>query len=586
MTPSKRQTRVAWVLTLGLGAMLAALAGRLVFIYATSSDRLAERAARQHYMRVPIRPIRGSLLDTRLRILAGSVECRSVFADPHVIKDPSKAAVKVGPILGLGRDEVFRRITADRDSRFVWLARRVRPETAKAVRELGIYGIGLATEGRRRYPNGSLAAHVVGFVGIDEQGLEGLEKLYDKRLAGSEGEAFILADRRRRPIWSRPDQFVPAEDGQHLVLTLDAAIQAFAEEALAEAVETFEAESGAAVVMDPKTGAVLAMANVPTFHPARFADYPRHARRNRAITDPHPPGSTAKPYIAAKALDGGLVRLGETFYCEDGFWAERRLRDAGHAYGELTFEMIVIKSSNIGMAKLGVLMGNERLYAALHDFGFGSRTGLRMPGESTGKVYPLGRWTKYSTTRVPFGQEFSATPLQLATAFCAFANGGKLLRPKVVRCVMDTRGEIVLDLSGPEVVRLAMRPETARTMRHRVLRQVVEIGTGKNCRIPGYGVFGKTGTAQGVDPETGAVSHTRYIASFVAGAPVDDPRLVVLVSVNEPKKELGFYGGTVAAPAVRKILEQALEYLGVPRRDEDGEPVPVPTYLVRREVDL
>jgi cell division protein FtsI (penicillin-binding protein 3) len=502
------------------------------------------------------------------------VEVESVFADPFVVEDPADAAAKAAPVLGMTADELYRILAEDRKQRFVWLKRRVSPETAEAVQRLRVFGIGLAAEGERHYPNGSLAAHVLGFVGQDEQGLEGLEQMFDTRLAGRKGQAYILADRRRRPIWSEPDQFVPAEDGEHLVLTIDAMIQAWAEEAVAEAREKFHAASATAIVMDPRTGAILALANVPTFDPNRYSESPVDARRNRAVTDPSPPGSCAKPFFAAVALERNAVRLGEVLYCEDGYWAAAKLHDAGHRYGNLTFEEILIKSSNIGMAKLGKRLGNERLYAGLEAFGFGRRTGVWLPGESAGCVHPLARWTKYSTTRIPFGQEFSATPLQLLTAFAAIANEGRLVRPQIVRGALDGRGEVVADLAKPQIVGQAIRPETARTMIQQVLVGVVERGTGTACRLEGYRVFGKTGTAQKIDPETGAVSHTRFIGTFLGGAPAEAPRIVVLVSVNEPDRSLGYYGGTVAAPAVKKILQEALPYLGVSARPvvHEGSP--------------
>jgi len=557
------QRRVAFLVTGALGVLLVALGGWILWIVVFSSESLARRASQQLHMTVPIRAERGSILDSRMRILAASVEVSSVFADPFVVEDPADAAARAAPVLGMTADELYRILTENRNQRFVWLKRRVLPETAEAVRRLRVFGIGLVAEGERHYPNGSLAAHVLGFVGQEEQGLEGLERMFDERLAGRKGQAYILADRRRRPIWSEPDQFVAAEDGEQLVLTIDAMIQAWAEEAIAEAREKFHAASATAIVMDPRTGAILALANVPTFDPNRWSETQADSRRNRAVTDPSPPGSCAKPFFAAVALERNAVRLGEVLYCENGYWAAARLHDAGHRYGNLTFEEIVIKSSNIGMAKLGMRLGNERLYEALVGFGFGRRTGVWLPGESSGLVYPLARWTRLSTTRIPFGQEFSATPLQLVTAFAAIANEGKLLRPKILRGVLDSRGRVVADLAEPEVAGKALDPATARKMIDRALVGVIEQGTGKACRIPGYRVFGKTGTAQKIDPETRSMSHTRYLGSFLGGAPADDPRVVVLVSVNEPDHSLGYYGGTVAAPAVKKILERTLKYLGV-----------------------
>ncbi len=578
-----RQRRVARLLTAGLAALLAALAGYLVYIYAESADALASRAARMHHMRYPVPATRGRILDARLRVLAGSQARESVFADPKIVRDPAATARRVAEVLGLDRDHVYRLLAQDPDSRFVWLARRVPAATAEVVRQLDIRGVALVTEGKRHYPNAALAAHVLGFVGVDEQGLEGLEKVFDARLAGTPGEAYVLADLHRRPIWMRPDDFTPAEDGQHLVLTIDAVIQAAAEKALAEACDEFKAASASTVVMDPATGGILAMANVPTFHPARYADYPTDARRNRAVTDTYPPGSSGKPFVAARALEAGVVHLGEVFFCENGYWPEGRLHDAGHAYANLTFEQGIIKSSNILLGKVGLRMGNRRLHAALTAFRFGRRTGVWLPGEAPGLVFPLDRWTRLSTTRVPFGQEYAVTPLQMAAAFSAFASGGKILRPRILRGVLDHRGRAVARLTEPQTVGRALRPRTARRMIDHALVGVVEEGTGRRCQVPGYRVFGKTGTAQKVDPETGAISHSRYVAWFLAGAPAEDPRIVVAVCVNEPDRSIGYYGGTVAAPVARKILVRALPYLGVePTEPADPAAAVGRTHLVNQ----
>jgi cell division protein FtsI (penicillin-binding protein 3) len=334
--------------------------------------------------------------------------------------------------------------------------------------------------------------------------------------------------------------------------------------------------------MDPRSGAILAMANVPTYDPNAYSRYPVEARRNRAVTDTFPPGSSCKPFVASGALEAGVVKWGDVIYCENGYWAEHRLHDAGHSYGNLKFEEGIEKSSNIMMGKLGVRLGNERLHDALTAFGFGRRTGVWLPGESNGLVFPLRRWTKLSTTRVAFGQEFTVTPLQLITAFAAIANDGKLVRPKILRGVLDSRGQTVADLSDPEPVGHAIDTRTARQMIDRALVGVIEEGTGKACQIPGYRVFGKTGTAQKIDPGTKAVSHTRYMGSFLAGVPAQNPQIVALVMVDEPDKSIGYYGGTVAAPAVKKILEQAIPYLGIPPAESATERPE--SHLVRHDV--
>ena len=582
MTADTRQRRVAFLLVLTLGGMLATMAAYLVYLGIVASGPLAARASRQQHMRIPIPPLRGNILDARLRVLAGSLETKSVFADPKMVADPWEAARRVAPLVGLTPDEVYRKLSESPAGRFVWLKRRVSAETAEAVRRLDLDGIALTSEGARTYPNGSLAAHVLGFVGVDEQGLEGLERLFDQRLRGTAGEAYVLADRQRRPIWIESDNYRAAEDGQHLVLTIDATIQGVVEEALAETFTKFRAAGACAIVMDPKTGAILAMANRPTCDPNRYGDFPVDARRNRSITDTFPPGSNCKPIFASVALEAGVVRFDEIIDCENGYWAAANLHDAGHGYGNLTVEQVLEKSSNIGMAKIGVRMGNERLHDALVRFGYGRKTGVWLPGEASGLVFPLSRWTKLSTTRMPFGQEFTATPLQMITAFAAIANGGTLLRPKILRGVLDRRGQVVVDLSAPDVVGRAISAETARALVDRALVGVVEEGTGKACRIPGYRIFGKTGTAQKIDPATRSVSHDRYMGSFLAGAPAENPQIVVLVVVDEPSKGLGYYGGTVAAPAAKKILQESLSYLGIP--PGPTAPPTLTSRTVRRDV--
>lgn len=582
MTFENRQRRVAAVLAFGLGAMLTALAGYLVYILCVSAAPLAERAAKMHHMRIPIQPVRGNILDSRMRVLAGSQEVKSVFADPKIMSDPADVAARLAPVINVRREEIFRKLTEDPESRFVWLVRRVKPEVGDAVRRLGLDGIALTTEGVRNFPNGQLAAHVLGFVGVEEQGLEGIEKLFDERLRGKPGMAYVLADRRRRPIWIEPDQFTPSEDGQHLVLTIDATIQAAAEEAVAEAVKKFSAVSATAVVLDPETGAILALANVPTYDPNRYAAFSVDARRNRALTDTFPPGSNCKPCIAAAAIEAGSVRFGQVFNCESGYWAAAKLHDAGHSYGNLTIEEVLIKSSNIGMAKVGLLMGNEKLHAGMLAFGYGRKSGVWLPAEDPGLVWPLRRWGKLSTTRCAFGQEFTATPLQMTNAFAALANGGKLLRPKILRGILDSRGQVAADLSEPEVIGQAVSAKVARHLIDKALVAVVEEGTGKAAQIPGYRVFGKTGTAQKIDPETRAVSNTRYMGSFLCGAPAHKPQVVVGVFVNEPEKSKGYYGGTVAAPAAQKILQQTLTYLAIPPTEKITEKQAA--HLVRQDV--
>jgi cell division protein FtsI/penicillin-binding protein 2 len=558
-----RQRRVAQVLILGLGAMLASLAGFLVYIQITSSEALGDMASRQSHMHIPILPAPGSILDRNLRVLAMSVDTKSVFADPGVIVDADDVASRLGPLLRLPIDEVYSKITARPDSRFVWLARRVDPGTAAAVRRLNIAGVGMTTEYVRNYPNGQLAANVIGFVGDDGQGLEGLELMFDERLHGKPGESYVRVNRRHQPMWTESDQFVPAQDGQNIVLTLDSTIQAITEESLADACGKFNAMDACAIVMDPKTGAILAMANVPTFDPNHYGNYPVSSRRNICVTDTFPPGSSCKPFVGQLALEAKVVHFGEVIYCESGYWAEAKMHDAGHSYGYLTYEEGMAKSSNIMFGKLGMRLGNERLHDGLARFGFGQRTGVMLPGETTGMLFPTSRWRGIlSTTRVAIGQEFSTTPLQEITAFAAISNGGTLLKPKIIRGVMDSHGKVVVDLSEPEVVRQVCDGKVARQLIDLALVKVIEEGTGKTAQIAGFKCYGKTGTAQLLDPTTHAVSSSHHAGSFLMGLPAQNPQLVALVVVNEPRAG-GYYGGTIAAPAAKQILEQTASYLGI-----------------------
>jgi cell division protein FtsI/penicillin-binding protein 2 len=575
VTTESYQRRTSHILVVSLVSMLAALGGYLAYIEIVSAPALQALAARQQYMRMPLTARRGPIFDRNLRQFAGSAEVPSIFIDPKAVRDPAEVASALAPLLKENADELYRTLVEkqaeDPPCRFLcpksW--HQVSPETAEAIRRLNLTGVGTFIEGKRSYPNGSLASHGVGFVGFDQRGLAGIELVFDKRLAGKNGEAYVMADVRRRPMWTDPDHFTPAQDGQGIVLTIDATIQAITEEAIDEAWKKFRAVSVTGIVMDPKTGEVLAMANVPTYDPNHYADYPEASRRNRAVTDPQPPGSSCKPFFTAVAVEKGITRLDEVFFCENGYWAEAKLHDT-HAHGNLTASKILEVSSNIGEAKIGSRMGNELEYLVLKVFGFGRKTGIWLPGESNGVVHPLPQWGKLSTTRIPIGQEFTATPLQMITAFAAIANQGKMMQPYIVRGVLDNCGESALDPVEPKVVGQPISARTARDLIDHALISVVEEGTAKGVRIPGYALFAKTGTAQKIDPETKAVSKTRYVGSLLCGAPAEDPRVVVLVTVDEPDRALGYYGAAVAGPAVKKIMEQTLPYLQVAPKETSG----------------
>jgi len=545
-------------------AALVALGGRLAAFQYHHHEAMARRAVRQQQMTLRLPARRGNIYASsyaRHELLATSHQVDGVFADPLIIPDDEldAACATLGGLLGRDPAELRRRITADREARFVWLSREVDAETAERIAALNLRGIGLQPRWRRRYPNGPLAAHVVGFAGVDGVGLEGVERFADVYLRATDGGNAMLADAARRPIWNQPGQYVPPADGHHVYLTIDLVIQGYLEAALAEVVDTFGAESALGVVVEPSTGAVLAMASVPACDPNAFGAARPAARRNRPITDMFEPGSIFKPFIAAAAFDAGVVRWGETFNCHNGAWPCRRgrvLHDS-HPYGELTAD----KSSNIGMAQIGQRLGNERMHRILRAFGFGAPTGVGLPGEVGGQVNPPARWTRDSTWSIPMGQEVAVTGLQMVMAFSALANDGVLLRPRLIESVVATDGRLVADGSRPIVVGGVIDPAVARRFVREVLAKVPTDGTGRrHAALDGWSSFGKTGTAQ-IPPYASG----QFTASYIAGAPLDEPRLVCLISVRKPDTSIGYYGSQVAGPAVKSVLERSLAYLGVGR---------------------
>ncbi|MGB2820011.1 MAG: penicillin-binding protein 2, partial [Phycisphaerae bacterium] len=414
-------------------------------------------------------------------------------------------------------------------------------------------------------------ATVVGFRLHDGAGGGGLELSLDRHLRAADGRRVILADAFRRPIWPVAEQSRPPRDGCSVFLCLDAVIQDVLQNAVAASVQEFDAKWGTGVVVDPRTGEVLAMCSVPSFDPGRFQHAAAGSRTNRAVCVPFEPGSALKPVFAAAAVDAALVTYQTQVYCENGSYRAHRggrISDHGSHYGHLTVEDVVVHSSNIGMAKIGEKLGNRLQFATAHRFGFGARTDVGLPGESPGIIRPLRKWDGYSLRRVPFGQEISVTALQLAMAFSSLANGGLLMKPRLVDHVCSADGKVIWR-GRPVVVRRVLKPSVAeRTLA--VLQQVVERGTGKRSRLEHWTSFGKTGTAE--IPGPGGYVPGAYVGSFVGGAPVSQPRVLCLISVYWPDQSKGYYGAKVAAPFVKEVLTRTLTYLNVPpdRPDADG----------------
>ncbi len=533
-------------------------------MHLTSGTDFERVAARQRIFReaVPTRP--GEIVDRHGHVFATSVCVRSVYIVPRRIREGWKVARQLAEALGLDPDKLFEHVASHPQRQFLWVKRRISDEEANRVRALKLPADawGFRDEFRRLYPQGTNAAQVVGLRDIDNHGQGGVEQSLDHLLRGCDGSRFLVQDARGRVLEVREDSETPPRHGQTVVLTLDAVIQVYAERALDAVVAQWKPQSACAIVLDPKTGDILAMASRPTFDPNHAEAASAEAWKNRPIADMYEPGSTFKPFVVAWGLADGCLRPDEIFNCEGGeYHMGRRVLHDHHKYGQLTITDILVKSSNIGMAKIGQRMGNARLYQAATAFGFGGRTGIELPGELSGRVRPLKKWNAYSTGSVPMGQEVAATPLQIIAAYGALANGGILKTPRLV--VRESRDP---ESVGSGIVSHVIDGKVADWVRREALAAVVSRGTGKKAAIRGYEIFGKTGTAQKLDPETGQYSRELHVSSFVCGAPVDDPKVLVMISVDEPSVSLNgeHFGGSVAAPAAGELLYHSLLRLKVP----------------------
>ena len=551
-------------------AALMLLGGKAVHLERCHGSELLEVAQRQQRRRVflPARPgdIRARARN-ELVLLAGSRQAPACYADPALLGEENFADVarKVAAIVGARPEDIHRKLTEARDRQFVYLARDLGPTEEQAVRALKMRAVQITHEWRRHYPMGSLAAHVLGFRRIDGVPGGGVELKADRWLAATAGVKVLRMDVAGRGRYARVEEYRPPTDGKHVVLTIDVMVQSFLERALADTVEQYGAEAGMGVVMDPNTGEILAMASVPTFDPNRYMSASADQRRNRAITDPYEPGSVFKALIAAGAVQMGKATLQTELFCHNGdFRAPRggRIGEYSRGFGTIPMTTALIKSSNIFMAKLGLMLGKESLFRIGQAYGFGTRTGVQLPGECPGRLVPVRRWTTYATPRMPFGQgPITLTTLQLARAFSVIANGGELLTPRIIDRVLDSDGREVHRGERRRVHRVLSR-RVARDMIEQVLVKVVEEGTGKRARLEKWRVFGKTGTAQIGGP--GGYEERAYTASFVAGAPATEPALVCAVSIYRPDCSKGYTGGVIAAPCVKEVLGKALWYLDVP----------------------
>ena len=543
-------------LVLGMICFLwfAAVAARLYYFQVIQYGDLWGRAQRQQQRTIEVAPQRGDIYDRQMNPLAMSLGVDSVYAVPSEIKEPRLVADLLAPVLGLDAEDLLGRFQGLRA--FCWVKRKVPPAEAARVHDLNLKGIYFQRETKRFYPKGDLAAHAVGYVGLDDKGLGGLEYSLDDAIKGKPGRVMLASDARRRAFHSTE---WPGMPGRNVVLTLDEKIQYITEKALERAVDNAHAAGGVAIVQNPGTGEILALANAPTFNPNDFSASSAAARLDRAVGWVYEPGSTFKLVTLSAALEENLTNPQEVINCQNG-----SIVLAGHTihdhrpYGDLNVTAVMANSSDVGAIKLGLRLGEDRLYRYIRNFGFGGKADIELPGEERGLLKPPSHWSGISIGEISMGQEVGATPLQMATAFSVVANGGILFEPRIVRDVfLGAHHDALPPASGRRVI----SERTAEMMRQ-ILTAVVEHGTGKPAQLSGYTSAGKTGTAQKID-ESGAYSKSHYVASFIGFAPAQRPAVTILVVIDSPVG--AYYGTDVAAPVFRSIAEQTLGYLNIPQ---------------------
>ncbi len=567
--------------TLLLGGILLlwmlVIIGRLYQLQIIQYAEWLNRAQRQQQRTVEISAQRGTIFDRHLQPLAMSVAVDSIFAMPIQIPDRAMVASLLAPILGLDAADLNGRFNAYKT--FCWVKRKVAPEEAARVAALNLAGIYFRKEMKRFYPKGDLAADVLGYVGLDDKGLAGLEYAMDGTIQGTPSRWLVDEDARRQTFRSSEWK---GEPGKNVVLTLDENIQNLTQEALAEGVKKWRAAGGAAIVQNPSTGEILAMASEPTFDPNRYERASPPERLNRGIAWVYEPGSTFKLITVAAALDVGVARPSDVIDCQMGsiVLAGRTIHDH-EPLGAVTVDQVMVHSSDVGAVKIALRLGEDRFYRYIRDFGFGSRTEVGLPGEEHGLLEPPRHWSGVSIGELAIGQGIGVTALQLINAYSAIANGGVMIQPRIVR---DIFREGTHEAIPPARGRRVVSEQTAEEMKA-MLEHVVEQGTGRTAQLAGYTAAGKTGTAQKVDP-SGRYSHTHYVASFVGMAPVDHPAITVLVSVDTPVG--AYYGQEVAAPVFKTIAEKTLAYLNVPQDKSAPSPLiassltPAPSCRLRR----
>ncbi|MDL1964624.1 MAG: penicillin-binding protein 2 [Deltaproteobacteria bacterium] len=537
---------------------LSVIGARAFYLQVFCSSWLSEKAANQYEKSLIFQGKRGTIYDANHREMALTIDVASIVAYPPNIEDPEVTSRALGNTLKIDINSLKRKLTSDRS--FVWIKRKVTPKQLQQVKVLDLKGIDFISEHERFYPNKTLAAQVLGFSGIDGHGLEGIEYYYDSYLKGSACKSTVLKDAFKRGFDTEKNVMSDCS-GNNLILTIDHNIQYLTERALEEATVKFNAKSGIAIVMSPKTGAMLAVAHYPFFNPNAFRNFDQDLWRNRSITDLFEPGSTMKIFSACAAIESGKCSPNTIFFCENGkYKIGKNVVSDTHSHGWLSLQQIIKFSSNIGTIKVSETVGPEYLYKTFRNFGFGEKMGIDCPGETSGGLSHYNRWSKIDAGTISFGQGVAVSALQLITAASAIANDGVLMAPYIVQAITDQNGRLIKS-SGPRMVRRVVSRETARTVKKMMSSVVTKGGTGVNAALKGYSVCGKTGTAQKID-EKGTYSDEKYIASFLGFIPAEDPEIVVLIVIDEPIEK--HFGSIVAAPAFKKIAHETVNYMNIP----------------------
>ena len=553
------------------------LVGRLFFLQIIDKSDLQAKNLSQVQVDRKLQSPRGTIYDRNGRPLAMSVVTKSLYADPKMIKQsPSEVAELIAPYVTMSKEDIVKSL--QEDTAFVWIDRMMEPEKSKAVAQLiedkNLEGLNFVEESKRYYPNGNLAAQVLGFVGTDDKGLDGLEMVLDDELNGGIQKELVATDRKGNAIFgSVLSKYLP-DKGKSVTLTIDASIQFIAERALDKAMEDTGAKHASVIVMDPKTGEILAMANRPTYDPNHYSQGSEEDFKNIAVTNLYEPGSTFKPIIASAALASGKWKLDQVYNDKGSFAANGHVMQNwnGEGYGPVRLIDILKFSINTGMAEIGTTTGADILSKYVRNYGFGSKTGIELPGEGDGILYNPDDMSKLDVATMSIGQGIAVTPLQMVRAFGAIANGGSMMKPHIVKSYSNIKGEVT-STTDPEVVGQPIPEETAKTIAD-ILEKEVSEGGGTKAMVEGYHFGGKTGTAQKLDTKHGGYLDGQYIASFIGFGPVEDPKFVVLVVIDDPQKG-SYYGSQIVAPVFKDIVSQLVRYYQMSPYVKESTPVAV-----------